>query len=194
MRAGRAIPPAAITGTSPTASHHHRNERQRRHPAYMAAALGALRDDGVGAGFDAGQRLRYAARHVGDLAARIPGASNPGFHVLVGARPGERHGGRAFVQGGLETLFFGVKDQKIQGERAVGLAPDFGGGSLYLGRAETVASHGAQPAGFRNRGDERRRMDRSHAAEKDRVVDVEHVADRCSDHEKTPCFILIREE
>jgi hypothetical protein len=50
---------------------HHGEQRHARHPADVAAAFGALRDDDVGAGLHRALCFRHRASHVGDETADL---------------------------------------------------------------------------------------------------------------------------
>ena len=100
---------------------HHGHERHAGHPADMAAALAALRDDDVGAGLDGALGFRHRAGHVGDLAAGLVRAVEIRLQILLGPRPGELHHRRPQFERGGEAVLARVEQQKIQPERLVGL-------------------------------------------------------------------------
>ena len=58
--------------------------------------------------------------------------------------------------------------------------------SSICSRREIVAAERAEPAGLRHRGDQLRRGGRAHAAERDRMLDVQQIADRRADHAFLP--------
>ena len=50
-------------------------------------------------------------------------------------------------------------------------------------RAEIVTPHCPETPGARHGGDERRSLDRAHAPERNRMLDLQHIADRRADHD-----------
>src|SRR4029453_9971390 len=57
------------------------------------------------------------------------------------------------------------------------------GAGANLLRGQIMTAHGAEAARARHGGDQLGGVDRSHAAERDRMIDLQEVADRRSDHD-----------
>ena len=109
--------------------------------------------------------------------------SKQGLRSCSGPRPGELHDRRAKLERRGEAVLAHVEQQEVQPERLVGFLADGRGPLADLLRRQIVAAERAEPAGPRHRGDQRRRGGRAHAAERDRMLDVEQVADRRADHD-----------
>ena len=110
----------------------------------MPAALGALRDDHVGAGLGRPDRFRHAAGHERHLATRVVRPRDVRFDVLLGPRPSERHMRRALFERRGETFLLGREDQEIERERLVGAFADGGGALSNLFGVEVMTAHGAE--------------------------------------------------
>jgi hypothetical protein len=114
------------------------------------------------------------------------GAGNERFHVLLGPRPGERDRRRAQRKSGGKAVFIEVEEKEIQRECLVGPLPDRRRPGSNLVRAHVVAAHGSKPARARHGGHQVGRIDRSHASERNRVLDIQQVANRRPDHAVPP--------
>ena len=149
-----ATPPAVSTGIGADRIDHHRREHHARHPADMAAAFGALRDDDVGAGLGRLHRLRHAVRHERDLAAGVVRAVDIGLQVLVRPRPGELHHLRPQRERRGEAVLDACRTAGSSARTACWFAraaPRCR--SRICSGVQIVAAHGAEPAGIRHRGD-----------------------------------------
>ena len=111
------------------------------------------------------------------------GAVEAGLQILIGPRPGKLHHTGAEFESSRETVFASVERQEIQAERLLSLLADGGGPLLNLIWSQVMTSQSAKAARSRNGGHERRRGGGAHAAERDRVLDVQQVTDWRSDHE-----------
>ena len=141
----------------------------------MAAGLGALRDDDVG------------ARGLGLLSVADPAAHDDDLHVslvhLVDelSRDGEAGDERAHVlvedDLHLRADHVGDRREQVDGEGLVGQIARLPDLRSQLVRAHRRGADDAEPAGVRDGGDERRRRDAAHAREEDRILDTEEVAD-----------------
>jgi hypothetical protein len=114
------------------------------------------------------------------------GTPEIGGEVLVGPCPRELHHGRAQRERHGEAVLARVEQQEIEPERAVGLRTDRVGALADLLRGLIVAAERAETAGARDRRDQLGVRRRAHAAQGDRVIDVEEVADRRSNHVAFP--------
>jgi hypothetical protein len=93
---------------------------------------------------------------------------------------------RAKLQRRSKAVLARVEQQEVQTERLVGLAADRAGALLDLLRRQIVAAERAEPARLRHRGNEFRRGRRAHAAERDRMLDVQQITDRRAYHAFLP--------
>jgi len=130
----------------------------------VAAPLGALRDDDVGAGFGRADGFRHGSGHVSDEAAHFVGALEISSQVLLRPRPGELHDRRSQLKGSGKTVFPCVEEKKIQSERLVRLLANGGGSLPDLLRAQVMATERSEPSGIGYGGNELGRGGRSHAA------------------------------
>jgi hypothetical protein len=113
-----------------------------------------------------------------------------GFQVLLGPRPGKRHYRGAHCKRRGKAVFLDVEEEKIQSEAVVGPLTDRRRPGSDLVRVHVVTAHRAETARARHRGHELGRIDRSHAAERNRMLDIQQVADRRPDHGFLPVAIL----
>ncbi|HVA13646.1 MAG TPA: hypothetical protein VNF99_10375 [Stellaceae bacterium] len=158
----------------------------------MAAAFGALGDDDIGAGLRRTYGFRDAAGHEGDFGAGLMGAVDERLYVLLGSRPGEGDRRRAQLERRGEAFFDQAEQQEIQREGLVGFGPDRGRAAANSLGAQAVTAHRAEPAGIRDRRDQIGRIDRAHAAERDRMHDAQHVANPRADHVVLAIFMEAR--
>ena len=143
----------------------------------MPAAFGALRDDDVGTSLRRAFGLRDVSGHVSDDAAGFVRTIELRAQILPRPRPSELHHRRPQVEGGGKAVFPRVEQKKIRPERLVGLLPDRGDAFADLLRGQVMAAHGAEAAGIANGGRKLRRRCRPHAAQRDRVFDIQKFAE-----------------
>jgi hypothetical protein len=138
-------------------------------------------------------RLGHASRHEGDLAARLMCTGDIGPYVLLRSRPRQRDHRRPQGKCRRITILLHVEDQEIQPERPVGPFADRRRRVSNLLRPEVMTTHCAETARVGDGGDERRCIDRPHAAEHNRMLDAQEVADGRSDHRFLPRPVCTRE-
>jgi hypothetical protein len=81
-----------------------------------------------------------------------------------------------------KALLVDIEEQKIQPERLIGQLADCGRASANLVDLHTSTAQRAETTGIRNSGDKLRRVDRGHTSKRDRVFDLQDVADRRVNH------------
>ena len=175
---------------------HHRDQWHAAHPADVTTSLAALRNDDVGPCRRTTHRFFHRARHIGDLAPRLVSAVEIGLQFLIGSRPGELHHGRLEFEGRGERVLACIEQQEVQSERFVRCLAGCRRALADLLRRQRMTAHRAEPARSRYCGGHRRRRRPSHAAEGDRVVDLQQAADRRPDHATLPanCYARFRRE
>jgi hypothetical protein len=155
----------------------------------MTTAFSALRNDDIRACLDCTARLGHAAGHERHLGAGVMGAGDDRLQILAGLRPGERDHARPQRQRGDEPVFAHVEDEEIEAEGLVRLVANRGCRVANLLGREVVAPERAKPARVRHRRNEIGRNDRAHAAQGDRMLDAEQVANRRADHHDLLCSV-----
>ena len=161
---------------------HHGEKRHAGHPADMAAALGTLRDNNVGACLCRAFGFRHGAGHVGDQSARLVRAVEIRAQILLGLRPGKLNDRRPQFERGRNAVLARREQQKIEPERFVGLPPDAGGAFDDLLGLELIAAECAEAAGVGHRRNQFGRRCRPHAAQRHGVLDLQQIADWGFDH------------
>ena len=142
----------------------------------MAAALGALGDDDVGAGVGRAPGLVNGRDHVHHAGTRRVGPGEERGQVELGPWPGCREYGRSGGEHRVDGRGVGLEQQQVESERTIGGGADGAGQLRDLVRRATGAALDAQAAAVANRDDQLGAGATAHPAEHNRVLDAEKLA------------------
>ena len=148
----------------------------------MAAAFGALRDDGVGSGFGCPYGLSDSGDHVQHLCLRFVSLGEPLGERLIGLGPSGRDDRRLSSQRSGPLGFTGAKQQKVEAEGPVCPGSDCGGQLRDLFGSATATTLDTEPTGVGNRGDQIRVGPQTHPAEHHGMGDPQKLADGSPQH------------
>ena len=138
----------------------------------MTPAFGTLRNDHVGAGLRRPHGLWYPARHERDLAACGMRALHVLLYVLLRRWPGKGDHGRAQCESRCESVFLEIEQEEVQGEWSICKLSNRCRPDVNLLRRQVVAAHCSQAARTGHGRHKFRGVDRSHAAKRDRMIDL----------------------